>query len=632
MIPILYSATETSFTTNGLGRLADAVECTVTEERNGSYELFMRYPVDGAHFADISLDRLIYAIHDDTKTNQAFRVYKISKPINGVVSIYAEHISYQLNKMIVAPFTAASCAGTLAGIENNVIGGVQGFTFWTDKSVVSNFKLETPQSVRSILAGQSGSILDVYGTGEYEFDMKTVKLHTSRGTDAGVTLRYGKNITDITAATDMTNTYTAIVPYWTNGESIVMLPEKILYADTQYTNTMAKAVDFSSDFESEPTAAQLRARGKKYLTDNQGWIIKQNVKVDFVQLWQTEEYADYAPLQRVKLCDTLTVIYEPLDVSTTAEVVKVVYNVLLERYDEIEVGEASSNLSTAIADVTNEVTKNLPTKSFLQQSIERATSLITGGQGGYVQFIYNADGEPEEIVILDNPDIEQAVNVWRWNKNGLGFSSSGYNGTYTLAMTIDGHIVADFIDTGYLSAERIRTGILTALKGKTQFDVDAGLLILKTIKILGASSVVGGYTPIQIDAGGVKFNNTSGLLQTWIDEHGMTLYDDDQFEISFLPRDGGAGSNTSFIVIAPDLISAEGNYLLNVNAGHTFRIRNFDTGAGFIFESSSDSLKVIDTNNYSHTAQSNTYWVTNSSGDPASLTFVNGILVSSTGF
>ena len=640
MIPILYESTESSFTTNGFGRLSDAIECTVTEERNGGYELFMRYPVKGAHFVDVSLDRLIYATHDDAKVPQAFRIYKVSKPLNGIVSVYAEHISYQLNRMIVMPFDAQSCAGTLAGIEQNVAGGMDGFTLWTDKSVVKRFELKEPQSVRSILSGQSGSILDVYGTGEYEFDMRTVKLYVNRGRDNGVILRYGKNITNITADADMTNVYTAIVPYWTNGEEMVTLPEKIVYAEDQYANRyaekMAKPVDFSSEIKEKPSPATLRSRAQAYLADNEGWNINQNVKVDFVQLWQTEEYAQYAPLQRVRLCDTVKVIYEPLGIEATAKVVKTTYNVLLDRYDEIEVGEAQSNMTGAVADVTKDVTKEYPTKSFLQKSIERATEMITGGLGGYVKFNYNADGEMEEIVIMDTPDIATAMNVWRWNKNGLGYSSTGYDGEYRLAITADGHIVADFIDTGFLSASRIRAGILTALQGKCQFDVDAGELIIKVVKFLATSSVVGGFVPVKISGGGIEFYNTAGNKSHHLHDYGMMdIYNDSDFRIQFLPRDGGAGDfHWSGLGIAYNLISTHGNLLFDIyhTGNQKIQIRDFDTGAGFIFQGNDDTLYVIDTNNIIYTAQTGEYWVTNSSGDPASFRFVNGILIGTTGF
>lgn len=522
MMPILYESNERSFTTNGLGRLSDAVECTVTEEEDSVFELYMRYPISGAHYGDLAVDRWIYAPHDDTKKRQPFRIYKISKPLNGVVSVYAEHAKYLLNKTIVAPFSAGSCAAALTGLGANAIGGTE-FTFWTDKSIAAKFDVDQPQSIGALLAGQSGSILDVYGKGDYEWDHFTVKLYLNRGSDRNVTLRYGKNITDITADADMSNTYTAIIPFWKNDEKTVMLPERILYADTQYSTTLAKAVDFSSEWEEEPSEEKLRARAQKYLSDNEGWEIKQNIKVSFVQLYQTEEYAEYAPLQRVSLCDTVTVIYSPLDVSAKAKVVKTAYNVLLERYDEIEIGTASASVNTAVSDVVKESTKDLASVSFLEKSIARATSLITGGLGGYVKFTLNADGEPEEILIMDTPDVSTAVNVWRWNKNGLGYSSTGYDGPYRLAITADGHIVADFIDTGTLTANIIKAGVLQDLDSVTAFNLETGELTTAAIYFWAYSTAIGRYIDFVVNSTGLHFKDVYGKESVNITAQGIEL-------------------------------------------------------------------------------------------------------------
>lgn len=523
MIPILYESTETVFTSNGLGRLSSAIECTITEERNGVYELYMSYPTNGVHYADLSLDRMIYAQPGDGRSNQAFRIYKITKPLNGIVSVYAEHISYALNKVIVSPFTAGSLGAALAGLEYNAIGTMN-YVFWTDKTVVADFAVEQPQSIRACLAGQQGSILDIYG-GEYEFDMFTVRLYQNRGQNSGATLRYGKNITDITADADMSETYTAIVPFWRSQDEVMLLSEKVVSAQTQYSQQMTKAVDFSSEWQDKPTEAQLRARAEAYLAANAGWHIKQNVSVDFVNLYQTSEYADYAPLQRVRLCDTVSVIYEPLGIETTAKVVKTVYNVLLDRYDEIEVGDAAANMSGAVAEVADIQTADLTTTSMLQKAVEHATELITGGLGGYVVIKPNANGEPEEILIMDTPDIDTAVNVWRWNQNGLGHSSTGYAGPFTTAITADGQIVADMITTGWLNANRIRAGILTALSGYVQFNLDTGFIYCHDLSLpLWGSS--GRYEAIQMDGLGFRFCDPNGVTKTWLDGQGLHRYFD----------------------------------------------------------------------------------------------------------
>ena len=176
MVPILFAATETAFTSNGLGRLAAAPKCEVTEERNGVYELVMEYPVNGKMYDQIECGKYIYATHDEGKVPQAFQIYNMSTPLDGVVTINAWHISYALNTIIVAPFTAGSCTAAIAGVKTNSMN-TNPFTFWTDKSVTADFETTLPMSARAILGGTQGSILDVYGKGEYEFDMYTVKLH-----------------------------------------------------------------------------------------------------------------------------------------------------------------------------------------------------------------------------------------------------------------------------------------------------------------------------------------------------------------------------------------------------------------------------------------------------------------------
>lgn len=510
MIPILYEKDETNFTSNGLGRLADAVECIVKEERNGAYELYMRYPVEGVHFSDIAIDRFIYAEPSDGKTPQAFRIYHISKPLGGVVEINGEHISYQTAHIPVSPFEASAVGSALLGLENNAAESCP-FTFWTDKSTLADFKVKTPSSIRSLLGGQQGSILDVYG-GEYEFDMYTVKLHNARGSNRGVSLRYGKNIIDIKQEENISNTYTGVYPFWlgtddAGSEVLVTLTEKVLHsanaANFPYQRTIP--LDLSSNFESQPTEAQLRSAAQSYMAANHIGVPEVSIDISFIPLWQTEEYKDIANLERVYLCDTVTVEFPMLGISATAKVVKTEYDVLKGRYKSIEVGEAKSSFAKTVkSDIvssTSSATKDLPTKTFLQKSVDRATRLITGGLGGHVVMNLNADGEPQEILIMDTDDTQTAVNVIRINQNGIGFSRTGYAGPFVSAWTIDGHFVADFIDTGNLNASLITTGTLLASliqsgriesnNGLVYFDLDNNELACSKL----VSPDVWGYTP-----------------------------------------------------------------------------------------------------------------------------------------
>lgn len=463
MIPILYEGDVTDFNNNGLGRLSDAIKCTVEEERNGTFELEMTYPISGIHYSDIAVNRIIFAKTEDGGNNQAFIIYKISKPINGIVTINAEHISYLLNGYVVMPFNAVSLADAMSKINTYAVLPT-GFIFSTDIINSKSFELDEPRCIRNLLGGQSGSLLDVYGGHDYRFDNFSVQLLADRGQDNGVTIRYGKNLTDLKAVSNATNIYTGIVPYWTDNEGhYVYVNNYVVYSEhaTTYPYKYIKIVDFSSDFEAEPSQAQLLARAESYLENNDGWQIKNNIEVSFVSLAQTAEYKDIAPLERVKLCDTVKVEYTKLGISFKTKVIKTVYNVLLNRYDSIELGDTTYTLAQALQQ-TNDTPTMAETTSAIQRAVNNATNLIRGGLGGHVVMVADGNGLPQEILIMDTEDITTAQKVWRWNLNGLGYSSTGYDGTYGTAITMDGQIVANYITAGTFNGALIQAGTISA--------------------------------------------------------------------------------------------------------------------------------------------------------------------------
>ena len=489
MIPILYNGTEQSFTSNGLGRLSDAITCKVVEERNATYELEMTYPITGVHFDDIQEGRIILAQPFDGELTQPFTIYQITKPLNQVVTIKAQHISYQLSGIVVMPFEANSCVSAIAGIKTNSSSS-NPFTFTTDKTVTAHFEVTTPTAARGLLCGQQGSILDVFGKGDFEFDRYDVKLWVNRGTDNHVTLRYGKNITDLKNVVDMTNVYTGIVPYWADGEgNTVTLPEKVVQSghESEYPFQIIKPVDFSSNWENPPTQAQLRTAAQNYVANNEGWKLKNNITVSFVALWNTEEYKNIAPLERVKMCDTVHVQVPKFGINFDTKVVKTDYNVLLEKYNSITLGDTYYTLNSVFQEEI--ATSEERQSSHMQKAIARATKLIQGGLGGHVVFNVNAEGEPQEILIMDTDDIQTAVNVIRMNLAGIGFSTHGYNGPFETAWTIDGHFVADYIDTGTLDADLIKAGRIEDNAGNNYWDMVTGDFKLSAAAIVGTSTV-----------------------------------------------------------------------------------------------------------------------------------------------
>jgi phage minor structural protein len=494
--PRLYPKNETNFESNGLGPLSDALACTVEENRNGAFELSMEYPVTGVLFDELKHGSIIFAPPNDSSEPQPFRVYGKSTPLSGVVTVRAKHISYQLSHIPVSPFTAGSCAAALQGLKTNAVEPCP-FDFWTDKETTATFTVTEPASARSLLGGVAGSVLDVYG-GEYEFNRYTVKLHKARGHDSGVVIAYGKNLVDIDQEESIENTITGVYPYYkdTNG-NVLELPEKVVSSASAHNFPYPRTVplDCSQEWQETPSVEQLRAYASAYVEKEGIGVPSVSLKVSFVPLWQTEEYKAIAPAERLNLCDIATVRFEKLGVNARAKVVQTVYDVLAGRYESITLGEASTNLADTIVAQDKAINAKADT-SDLEAAAANASAWITGNKGGYVVLRRNADGQPYELLIMDKPTIEEATKVWRFNKSGLGYSSTGYNGTYGLAMTQDGQIVADYITTGTLSANLLRAGVLQDKTGKVfKLDLDAG-----TLDANFTSLQVSGKTPEQIAA------------------------------------------------------------------------------------------------------------------------------------
>lgn len=355
MMPILYDYDEIDFTTMGLGALPDAIKCTVTEERNGAYELAMTYPLDGLNFSNLAVDRIILAPPNDQDRPQPFRIYACRPSMAGTVNVAAEHISYQLNSIPCEPFNASDAGEALQGLKDHAVGPMP-FGFWTDKKSRGGYTQATPDSIRSRLGGVQGSILDVYG-GEYEWDRFLVKLHEARGEDNGVVVAYGKNLISLEQETNIATMITGIYPYYfgeageEKGKVLVQLPERLITVAANCSYPRVKPVDMTDKFEAPPTEAQLRAAANTYIRANKLTAPKVSIAVSFVPLWQTEEYKDIAPLERVRLCDYVTVRFLRLGVDAKAQVVKTVHNVLLNRYDSMELGDARQSLDSTIANL-----------------------------------------------------------------------------------------------------------------------------------------------------------------------------------------------------------------------------------------------------------------------------------------
>lgn len=498
MKPVLYSSTETAFTSNGLGVLNDSVSAIVREERNGAYELTMEYPADGIHFSDISARCIILAKPNSTDSPQPFRIYRITKPIGGIVTIYAQHISYDLSGVAVSPFSANTLAEAISAMQSHALPSNQPFTLTTDMNKGTGLSITTPASFRAMMGGQENSLVDIYG-GEYSYDKYSISLNANRGEDRGFTLRYGKNLTSFEQDENCAAVYSHIYPYWTDGTTTIEVNngeygKLVPTTGTELPYTKILPKDLSSYFENQPTSADLLITAKTYASKAQLGVPKVSLTVSFAQL---EENG----IDRVDLCDTVTVVFPKMGVNAKAKVVTAEYDVLLERYTTLEIGSSTQGIADTIANQQAQI-ESIPSSVGMQEAILKATAWITGTvDAGKVVFVRNQNGDPTAIKIVSTTKPEGAAYypMWIISAGGIGYSTDGGATISNIGLTADGHIVADTIDlntaniSGKLSADRI--------------DVD-------NLKVK-AANVTGTIQANQIDAENleVKAANVTGTIQ-----------------------------------------------------------------------------------------------------------------------
>lgn len=476
MIPILYDTIVEGTVPSdfGLGCLTDAIECTVEEGRNSVYELKLIYAAQGIHAEDIQPDRIIKAQPNYIDAPQLFRIYKVGKALNGRVEINARHISYDLSGKVITAGSAGSAVAACALLETEA----GAFTISTDKTVSASFNISEPSSVRSWFGGKQGSILDVYGPGEWQYNNFAASFKTNRGQDRGVTIRYGKNLTELSQTLDLSNLVSSVIPFYKAQDGTITTGAAVPTGLTGIDRELA--VNFSSSVDPEsatPIVTQLATLASSYISNNNLTVIKNSITLDFVQLEGLTE--------RVDLCDTVHIYFEPLGITATAKCIETVWDVLKERYTSTTFGDPKTNIVDTITTAQKEIEEK-PSTSAMDQAIKQATELITGNLGGYVVLHdANGDGEPDEILIMDTADIATATSVWRWNSGGLGFSPNGYAGPYNaVAIDMQGRISASSVTTGVLDADLIKAGVISDVQGNSSIDMTSGEAKMKNFKAI----------------------------------------------------------------------------------------------------------------------------------------------------
>ena len=376
MIPVLHPADSTSWGSFGLGALSDAVSCEVTEERNGQYELEMMYPVSGQHYSDLELRAIILAKPNFNDNPQPFRIYNISKPLNGIVTVNAQHLCYDLSGYVDGAFSAVGVQSALIALTANCTPSPCPFTFASDMSeAAGTLTVIKPTSIRALMGGTSGSLID-HWHGEWSYNGFACRFDANRGTDRGVTIRYGKNLTSIKQEENNANVYTGIYPYWCNQDTkaVVTLPEKVINAPGTFSFTKICPVDLSDRFEEEPTEAQLRAAAQSYIDSNDIGVPVVNLQLGFVQLEEIKE--------RVDLCDTVHVYFDALGVNASAKCVRTRWNVLTDQYIKIELGSIRASIASTITGIKETADQAYTATSTLADTARTVSERVTGQLGG----------------------------------------------------------------------------------------------------------------------------------------------------------------------------------------------------------------------------------------------------------
>lgn len=512
MIPILFDSLTTDFSTFGIGHLSDAIGPSVLEERNGEYTLEMQYPLDGEHFSDIGMRSIILAKPSPAQDPQPFRVFRITKPINGIVTINARHVRYDLEGVPVTPFIGNGIADALQKIKSNAMVS-NPFTFSTNKTNTQIMTLTAPASTLSLLGGVRGSLLDIYG-GEYKYNVWNVALLSSRGTDNGVVIRYGVDLTDFQQEENCASVYTGVMCFWKSSQDGTMVTGEVQSSGT-FDYERVLVVDKSGEYEDAPTVAQLNQEAISYINNNKVGVPKVAINLSFANLEQTEEFKNIR--QSIELCDQITVDFPKIGVSAMARVIRTNYDVINERYNSVEIGDSRTSLADSFVAVQTKA-ENAPTTAEMQQAINVTTAAITGANGGSVRLLdTNDDDMPDTLYIADNPSPLLASKVWRFNYEGWGASANGYSGPYTMGATFAQGFIADFITAGTLSADRIGANSISVSKltgsianGDWKIDLDDGTMSIGELavsKITG--NIANGNWKIDFDNGTFSIGNIS---------------------------------------------------------------------------------------------------------------------------
>ena len=486
----IFSRNETDFTTDGLGDMTDVIVSSVTEWRdNGEWIITQQYKK-----CDKS-DRIesgIITVVQTEKGEQPFRILTVDKENKKYITATGHHECFEINNNFIQDINIEDKTGRQAAEQ--IKGGL---TFPSRFNISSNIdrrasaRLVRKNPMDALISNDDNSFINRWG-GHLSLDRFNIAINKEIGTDKGVEVAIGKDITYFKGSIDETDIVTGICAESYDG---IILPEKIYYSPiyknyneprivtVKFNDVKYKYSEHATGDEGYETLDEVYEALRKKCDDlfNIENVDKPkcSIRISKADLSKTDEYKLNGIYENVYQGDTVTINLKDYGFNLKLKMISNRYNNLKGSYEDIDFGETQENpfnVINKITDTLDKISEQLGDNTWqelIEKSKDEAAQLIQSGvKDSYVVLRKN------ELLIMDSQMVETAANLIRANKNGIAFSQSGYNGPYTIAMTIDGKINADCITTGHLNAALIKAGSIISLDGCTCFDLDTGKITL----------------------------------------------------------------------------------------------------------------------------------------------------------
>lgn len=503
----LFNATDTSFSSNG-EKIIQPTYANIHKEDNGAYYLEIEAPLS---YADDLVPNSILVANTPTGY-QAFRISNVEKT-RIKIRLKAYHVFYDsMNYVIKDSYVVSNTCNYALDHFNNATDSVSPFTTTSDVSGTNSYRC-----VRKSLYEAINVVIERWG-GHLVRDNFSIQVKESIGADNEVTIRYGKNLKEINAQYDWSNVVTKILPVGYDG---IMLPEEYLEGVNQYDIPYTRVISFEQDdidpedYETEvdyqnALIGDLRAKATEYLNE---YSVP---KVNYTLNANVEKITDIG--------DIIEVIDERLGIELTTNVISFDYNCILEKYTQIVFGNFKPTLDNLMKNIeaqTNEaiIENNATMTVKLNTELQKVTDSIMGVMGNsYV--IYDGD----KILVVDTLPKENATNVIRINSGGIGFSSTGINGVFNSAWSIDGTLNMQNINVINLTADLIEGGTLKLGSNLNEYGTievyDENNILIATLDKNGLTSMStsGAYVRLNADEGLVGYD-INGNKVYWVQDN-----------------------------------------------------------------------------------------------------------------